>query len=169
MATACLQKHLNFANIVFLCLFLFFPVTLGSKLFYFEALPKVNIAGCFLHVRTSATTPKSLLTSPSPISLSTARPPHPSHLSVCGGHVLGRRGPPGPAGVPADVPQPAPAQRTGGPHHVRTHGSGSRAQLRRGGQELRVQGNQRPELQADPGERRRPGCFFSDLSIMQMT
>lgn len=160
MATGCLQKRLNFANILFLCLFLFFLVTLGSKVFYFVTLPKVNIAGCFLHVRTSAT--QKPLTSPSPISPSTARPPHPSRLSVCGGHVLGRRGPPGPPGVPADVPQPAPAQRTGGPHHLRTHGSGSRAQLRRGGQELRVQGNQRPELQADPGERR-PGCFFRDL------
>lgn len=83
--------------------------------------------------------------------LFTAWTTRPSDLPVRGRHVFGRRGPPSPQGVPADVPQPAATQRPGGPHHIRAHGSGSRAQLRGDRQELRVQGHQGPLLQTDPG------------------
>lgn len=65
--------------------------------------------------------------------------------------MFGRRGPPGPQRVPTDVPQPPAAQCPGGPHHIWTHGAGSRAQLRGHRQELRVQGHQGPHLQTDPG------------------
>lgn len=51
----------------------------------------------------------------------------PFDIPVCGGHMFGRRGPPSPQGVPADVPQPAATQRPGGPHHIWTYGSSSRA------------------------------------------
>lgn len=77
--------------------------------------------------------------------------PDSSHLPVCGGYMFRRRGPPGPQGVTADVTQPASTQRPRGPHHVRTHGSGARAQLRGDRQELCVQGHQGPLLQTDPG------------------
>lgn len=62
--------------------------------------------------------------------LFTAWTPGTSDLLVCGGHMFRRRGPPSPQGVPADVPQSAATQCSGWSHHIRTHGSGSRAHLR---------------------------------------
>lgn len=147
MVTVCLQKHLNSANIGFFCFF--FLLHLSIK-YYFITLTKKQKETLLATLELQRPKAFNFTTL---TSLFTARPSHPSHLSVCGGHVFGRRGPPGPPGVPANVPQPAPAQHTGGPHHVWTHGSGSWAQLWRGCQELRVQGHQRPELQTDPGER----------------
>lgn len=145
MLTVCLQKHLNNTNIV-----LFFSfTTLDRKVTATNKGKHRGPFSCMLELSPKA----SDFTS----TFLTARPSHPSHLFVRGGHVLGRRGPPGPPGVPADVSQPAPAQRNGGPYHVRTHGSSSWAQLWRGCQELRVQGNQRPKLQTDPGDWR-VGC-----------
>lgn len=108
----------------FFCFYVFL-VTLVGKVCYFVTLTNKQretllAVSCTLELQRPKAFDFTTLT-----SLFTARPSHPSHLSVCGGHVFGRRGPPGPPGVPADVPQPAPIQRTGGPHHVWTHGSGS--------------------------------------------
>lgn len=81
-----------------------------------------------------------------------AWPRVPSDLPVRGGHVSGGGGPAGAARVAPDVAQPAAAQRPGGPHHLRPHGPGARAQLRGHRQELRLPRHQGTHPQTDPGE-----------------
>lgn len=72
------------------------------------------------------------------VSLHKARCSVPSDLPLCGWHVPRRRWPSSTQRIPADVPEPPSSRCSGGFDHIWEDGAGSRTQLWRNLQKLRL-------------------------------